>query len=49
MKKFAAVLMILLFAFSFSACSKTYSKGGSKLKVKCPACGYEFETKPVGP
>ena len=45
MKKFNVVFMVLLMAFSLSACTQKYSEGGSQLKVKCPACGYEFETK----
>jgi predicted Zn-ribbon and HTH transcriptional regulator len=49
MKKLAAILMVLMMAVSLSACSSRYSKGGEKLKVKCPACGYEFETEKVKP
>lgn len=46
MKKFTVALMVLMMALSFSACSqKKYSEGGSQMKVKCPACGYEFETE----
>lgn len=45
MKLVAASLAALLMVLSISACSNLYSTGGSKLKVKCPACGYEFETK----
>ena len=45
MKKLTVVLTTLLLAFSLSACTQKYSEGGSQLKVKCPACGYEFETK----
>lgn len=45
MKKLTVVFMTLLLALSLSACSKKYSEGGSQMKVKCPACGYEFETR----
>ncbi len=45
MKKSAIILLVLVMAVSLSACSKTYSKGGSQLRVKCPSCGYEFETE----
>lgn len=47
MKKFTVTLLVLVMALSFSACSQKYSEGGERLKVKCPACGYEFETKEV--
>ena len=45
MKRLTVVLLVLLMGLIFSACSQKYSEGGSQLKVKCPACGYEFETK----
>lgn len=41
MKKFAAVALIALMAFSFAACAKSAPE---QIKVKCPACGYEFTT-----
>ncbi|MBE0597032.1 MAG: hypothetical protein IH614_07175 [Desulfuromonadales bacterium] len=44
MKKTAASVVALLMTFSLAACAGSYSTGGSQLKVKCPACGYEFET-----
>lgn len=44
MKKFTVAFMVFLMALSLSACAEKYSKGGSQMKVKCPACGYEFET-----
>jgi hypothetical protein len=45
MRKFTVILLVLAMALSFSACSRKYSEGGERLKVKCPACGYEFETR----
>jgi len=40
MKKFASVGIIALLALSLAACATTGS--GQTTKVKCPACGYEF-------
>ncbi len=38
------LLMVMVLAASLSACAATKE---STTKVKCPACGYEFEV-PVG-
>jgi len=42
MKKLAALALTVMLALSLAACAT--SKGGGTMKVKCPACGYEFET-----
>lgn len=44
MKKLVTLLMVTVLAISLSACATT--KGGTT-KIKCPACGYEFEA-PAG-
>jgi len=41
MKKLAALSVIAMLALSLGACAGT--KSGGTMKVKCPACGYEFE------
>ncbi|MDY0268515.1 hypothetical protein [Trichloromonas sp.] len=41
MKKMITLLLATMLAVSLSACATT--KGGTTTKVKCPACGYEFE------
>ncbi len=46
MKKMVSVLLVAMFALSFAACAPM--EKDEKIKVKCPACGYEFET-PVEP
>ena len=40
MKKLLVLVMMVAFAFSVTACA-TAKKGS--MRVKCPACGYEFE------
>ncbi|WP_432821916.1 hypothetical protein [Trichloromonas sp.] len=40
MKKLVTLLMVMVLAVSLSACATT--KGGAA-KIKCPACGYEFD------
>lgn len=45
MKKLVTLLMVAVLAVSLSACATT--KGGGATKIKCPACGYEFEA-PAG-
>jgi hypothetical protein len=42
MKKLITLLMISVFALSLSACAGVSQKG-EQARVKCPACGYEFE------
>lgn len=42
MKKLMTLVMVTMLALSISACATM--KGGEKARVKCPACGYEFET-----
>lgn len=44
MKKLVTLLMVTVLAVSLSACATTK---GSATKIKCPACGYEFEA-PAG-
>ncbi|BCR03050.1 hypothetical protein DESUT3_01190 [Desulfuromonas versatilis] len=41
MKKLITLVLVSMLALSLSACATT--KGGDKARVKCPACGYEFE------
>jgi len=41
MKKVSAVILSLLLVMSLAACAKTMD--GEKARVKCPACGYEFD------
>ena len=41
MKKFITLVLVVMFSLSLAACAKP---GKSEpIKVKCPACGYEFE------
>jgi len=47
MKKALAWVVVGLLAVSLSACATT--KGGEMTKVKCPACGYEFEAPAARP
>jgi len=44
MKKLVLLAMVAMLALSLSACAQ---KGSKEVKVKCPACGYEFMA-PVG-
>jgi len=41
MKKLVLLLSALFMVASLSACS-TMGGGGDEVKVKCPACGHEF-------
>jgi len=41
MKKFVALSLALLFALSLAACAGSSANKG--VRVKCPACGYEFD------
>lgn len=41
MKKLMTLLMVAVLALSLSACAGM--KKEEKARVKCPACGYEFE------
>jgi len=45
MKRLIALSTVVLLALSLVACAGT--TGPKEVKVKCPACGYEFMT-PVG-
>jgi len=45
MKNAALILAAIVLAFSLSACATTGSGGG---KVKCPACGYQFDVEGSG-
>jgi hypothetical protein len=40
MKQLISLLMVGVLAFSLTACA---SAGKDKVRVKCPACGYEFD------
>ena len=42
MKKLVLLLSALLMVASLSACAT--NGGGDNVKVKCPACGHEFNT-----
>ncbi len=41
MKKLVSLLLVVLFAVSAVGCAKF--RADEKTRVKCPACGYEFE------
>jgi len=41
MKKLVSLGLIAMFVMTLAACATT--KNGEKVRVKCPACGYEFE------
>jgi hypothetical protein len=41
MKKLVSLLMMGVLALSLAACAATGGK--DKVRVKCPACGYEFD------
>ncbi len=41
MQKLVSLLMVAMLALSLAACAST--KGKDKVRVKCPACGYEFD------
>jgi hypothetical protein len=41
MKKLFSLLLVTLLALSFAACAPV--KKDEKIRVKCPACGYEFD------
>lgn len=45
MKKLFSMLLVTLLALSFAACAPVKKE---KVRVKCPACGYEFEA-PIEP
>ena len=40
MKKFAALFLASIIIIGLTACAGSTHKGA---RVKCPACGYEFE------
>ena len=44
MKKLITLVLMVLFAASVVACAPAKAE---KTRVKCPACGYEFEA-PMG-
>jgi hypothetical protein len=46
MKKLFSLLLVTLLAFSFAACAPV--KKDEKIRVKCPACGYEFDVPVKG-
>ena len=41
MKKLISLVLVTLLAISLSACAGMQGKEGAR--VKCPACGYEFD------
>ena len=41
MKKLFSVALVVMMALSLVACAG--SGGGENVRVKCPACGYEFD------
>ncbi len=41
MKKLVSLAVVAMFALSMAACAPMAK--GEKARVKCPACGYEFE------
>lgn len=41
MKKLVSLVVMTMLALSLSACAGMGKKEGTR--VKCPACGYEFE------
>jgi len=43
MKKLMTLVMVAMLALSLGACAGM-KKDDQKVRVKCPACGYEFET-----
>ena len=47
MKKSLSWLIMGLMVMSLAACATTKSMDG--MKVKCPACGYEFEVPASNP
>lgn len=46
MKRLTAFVAAVLLAMSVAGCA-TSAKSGEDARVKCPACGYEFEA-PMG-
>lgn len=46
MKKLVVLLMTAMMVMSLSACAKKAEQGMTR--VKCPACGYEFEVPGQG-
>ena len=43
MKKMISLLLLTLFAASLTACAPMSKQGQEETRVKCPACGYEFQ------
>jgi len=43
MKRILSVLLAMLMALSLAACATPAGKHSYK-KVKCPACGYQFDS-----
>jgi len=41
MKRLFSLLLVGILALSLTACAS--SAGKDKVRVKCPACGYEFD------
>lgn len=46
MKKLVSLVLVAMFALSMSACATMGKK--EPVKVKCPACGYEFQAPMEG-
>lgn len=47
MRQLMLVALTVLLVFSFTACA-ALKKEDEKIRVKCPACGYEFEVPTNG-
>lgn len=47
MRKAISVLLLGMLALSLAACAQ--KAGTEKVRVKCPACGYEFEVPAARP
>ena len=45
MKKLISLVLMVMFTVSLAACAPAGKQGTTR--VKCPACGYEFEA-PMG-
>lgn len=46
MKALASMILLVLLTVSLTACAAPGTK--KPLRVKCPACGYEFDTPSPG-
>jgi ABC-type oligopeptide transport system substrate-binding subunit len=44
MKRILSMLVAMVIALSLAACATTPSHKHSYKQIKCPACGYQFDT-----